>query len=228
MPHPFIQLKFIKYKYGHDHLYSHLDAQHAMPPEADLFTAQIVEQVIEKTGCFGIISQISRTIADLNRKPNGRNNEALEEYRKTIKSNLLQLGILNQETNTSLHPYLHLTIHGMRDLHHGPYAIEIGTQNGRSCSPDVLQWFQHTITTLVQKVLPNITIIFDHFFNGDESILYHRLGDGDTFKGYGPHFHTFQIEISRTLRENHLPEIVELLSKIMLSFQQEIVMNDLK
>ncbi len=218
----YTQLKYLKYHLGSRGICSHLDAQHAMRPEADLFTDRIVDQVREKTECACIISTTSRKVADINRNPDGRNNEAVLEYRDTIKNILYNIGILKPPKEQIQGPYLHLTIHGMKDIHYGPYAIEIGTQNGQSCSPEIMKWFMSRMTVKAKELFPQIQIVVDELFNGDESILFHRLGDGENYQGYGHHFHTFQIEISRTLRQKHLPEIVELLSYIILQFQDEI------
>ena len=103
-------------------------------PQADLYTGQLVRKIVRKTGCAGVISTVSRTIADLNRKEDGQNKRAIEQYRKVILEILQHLGILDQKKHRITKPYLHITIHGMKDDHYGPYAIEIGTYRGLSCS----------------------------------------------------------------------------------------------
>ena len=42
-------------------IYCQADAQHAVPPKADLFTGEIVENLMEKIKCAGVISTVSRT-----------------------------------------------------------------------------------------------------------------------------------------------------------------------
>lgn len=219
----FIQQNFVKYNKGKGFLCCHVDAQHAAPPESDLFTDNIAAQLIAQTGCAGIIGTISRTKADLNRKPDGKNNEALQEYRSTINDILLYLDILDNTNHRVTKPYLHLTIHGMKDIHYGPYGIEIGTLHGQSCSPEVRAWFQKMLVAQSQELFPQLNIIFDHKFAGNDSILFHRLGDGDNHRGYGPNFHTFQIELARTLREDYQSEIVELFSRVIIQFQEAFV-----
>lgn len=219
----FIRRNYVKYNKGTGFLCCHVDAQHAALPEADRFTGKIAAKLISQTGCAGIISTVSRTKADLNRGPDGKNNEALQEYRDAIKELLNHLGILDDEKHQVTKPYLHLSIHGMKDVHHGPYAIEIGTLHGQSCSPEIKAWFQTILTTKSQEILPKIDVIFDERFWGDKSIVFHRLGDEEDYPGYGFNFHTFQIEVSRTLRENYLSEIVELFSQIIVDFQTKFV-----
>jgi hypothetical protein len=219
----FIRRNYVKYNKGTGFLCCHVDAQHASPPEADRFTDKIAAKLIAQTGCAGIIGTVSRTKADLNRGPDGKNNDALQEYRDTIKEILNHLGILDYNKHQVTKPYLHLSIHGMKDVHHGPYAIEIGTLHGQSCSPETKDWLQEFLTVKAQEILPEIDVIFDEIFDGDESIVFHRLGDKEDYPGYGFNFHTFQIEIARTLREDYLPEIVELFSQIIVDFQIKFV-----
>jgi len=94
-------------------------------------------------------------------------------------------------------PYLHLALHGMRDKWN--LDIEIGTLHGKTCSPEVKEWFVGEIKKHFRRVQ------IDGRFCGDPSKSVHRCGDkiSDTeYLGYGKNFNTIQIEISRTLREN--------------------------
>jgi N-formylglutamate amidohydrolase len=219
----FIYRKYLKYNKGNGYICCHVDALHAVPPTSDLFTDRIVTQLIDQTGCAGIIGTISRKKADLNRSPNGENDEALHEYRHALKDILRHLDILDQENQKATKPYLHLGLHGMKDVHHGPCAIEIGTLRGRSCSADVRDWFQEIIIRKSREIAPRMVFVFDKKFKGHKSIGFHRLGNRKDYPGYGRNFHSFQIEISRTLREKKLSEIVALFSHVILQFQETFV-----
>ena len=81
----FTEKKFIKFYLGCKEIYSHIDAVHAHPPNADEFTGDIAEGVVNRINCSGIIAIVSRTIADLNRPRNSNNKEAIDEYRQTIR-----------------------------------------------------------------------------------------------------------------------------------------------
>nr|WP_295969694.1 hypothetical protein [uncultured Bacillus sp.] len=223
MSNKFQKLEYIQFYKGSGKIYCQVDAQHATPPLSDLYTGKLVKEIVLQTECAGIISTVSRSIADLNRKKDGHNNRAIQQYRIVMKEILDHLGILNHQHQTVLKPFLHLTIHGMKDEHYGPFAIEIGTFNGKSCSRKVRKWFQKIIGLKAGEIMPQIKIRFDQYFVGDESIVFHRLGDGSGYPGYGYHFHTFQIEISRTLREQHLTELAKLLSYVIKAFQTDIV-----
>ena len=217
------KLDYVQFYRGSGKVFCQVDAQHAKPPQADLYTGQLVRKIVRKTGCAGVISTVSRTIADLNRKEDGQNKRAIEQYRKVILEILQHLGILDQKKHRITKPYLHITIHGMKDDHYGPYAIEIGTYRGLSCSRQMKKWFRETIALKAKEILPQLKIRSDQHFYGDESITYHRQGDGAAYNGYGYHFHTFQMELSRTLREKHTVEMTELLSQVLGAFQTEIV-----
>lgn len=214
--------EYVTYAKGNGILCCHVDAVHATPPRADLYTDQIVTLLVAHTGCAGIVGTVSRRQADLNRDLSIANEDALQAYRFAIQDVLLHIGIIGDgEALTT--PYLHLAIHGMRDSHYGPDGIEIGTRCGHSCSPEVRDWFVRALISKSRDILPQVRIEVDSIFAGDTSIVSHRFGDGKDYRGYGMNFNTFQIELARTLRENYLPQIVELLSLMIYDFQSVFV-----
>jgi hypothetical protein len=219
----FIYQQYLKYNKGKGFISCHVEALHAIPPYAELATDHIVEHLVEKTGCAGIISTVSRNDADLNRGPNESNTEGIIEYRNAIKDIIEYLDILDCVSNYLTMPYLHLSFHGMKDDHHGPYTIEVGTVNGQSCSPEVRNWFKEILLKKTKKISPEIKIIFDEKFTGDPSIVYHRLGDNNGYHGYGQNFHSFQLEISRSIRNKHYPKIITIFSQIITEFQETFI-----
>lgn len=210
----FIEKKFIKFYLGNKKIHSHLDAVHAYPPKADEFTDIIVKGVLDNINCSGIISTVSRTVADLNRTRNTNNEDAINEYRQTIEEILEHLNILNKNGKLSK-PYLHLSIHGMKDR---DSEIEIGTLNNKTCSPEVKKWLVSKIKEYKKKVQ------IDEIFPGDSSKLVHRCGEqrsNSNYLGYGNSFNTFQIEINRTLRKNQQKGLIKMLSDIVICFNRE-------
>jgi DNA-directed RNA polymerase subunit F len=208
----FVKKKYIKYFLGDKNIRSHIDAIHACPPKADEFTGEIVEAVVKKINCSGIISIVPRTEADLNRPQSNNNKEAIDEYRQTIKEILDQVNILSENGEAS-RPYLHLAIHGMRNRQND---IAIGTRHGSTCSKEIRIWFIKEIKKHVKK------LDVDKRFPGDPSKKFHRLGDQNSnYIGYGRNFNTFQIEISRTLREKHRAELVDMFCDFIESFNKE-------
>jgi hypothetical protein len=227
MPSKYIDKNYVKYNKGNGYISCHVDALHAAPPAADQFTDKIAEGIMNTTGCAGIISKISRTTADLNRLPNSGNAEAIEDYREAIKDILEFLAILDPHTGKLMAPYLHLSFHGMKDKHHGPFAIELGTLRGRSCSKEMRDWLKTALLKRAKECFPELEIVCDKKFVGNKSISFHRLGDGESYLGYGGHFHTFQIEISRTLRKRQYRlKLIQLFSQVILDFQSEFVANE--
>lgn len=203
--------KFVKFYLGSKEIRSHIDAVHACPPNADEFTGDIVEGVVKRINCSGIIAIVSRKIVDLNKPRNYNNKEAIDEYRQTIREILDHTNTLDKNRNLS-RPYLHLAIHGMRDR---DKEIEIGTLHGKTCSREVKEWFVNEIKKHVKRAQT------DGGFPGDPSKLVHRFGDQTSdinYSGYGDNFNTFQIEISRMLREKHRRELINIFSDIIIRF----------
>lgn len=200
----FTAKKFVKFYLGSKKIRSHIDAVHACPPSADNFTGDIVEGVVNKINCSGIIAIVSRTIADLNRPRNNKNKEAIDEYRQTIREILEHTSTLDKDGRLA-RPYLHLAIHGMKDR---DKEIVIGTLHGKACSPEVKEWFVGEIKKHITKTR------IDRKFPGESSKSVHRLD-------YGDNFNTFQIEISRTLREKHKKELINIFSDIIIHFNEE-------
>lgn len=214
----FKYLDYLKYKLGDRQLNCHVDAIHAKPPKSDLYTEEIVLEVMEKTGCSGIVALVSRIEADLNRSPDSKNKKAIDEYRFILKKNLEDLDILD-EKGFATEPYLHLSIHGMADR--PDFEVEIGTFKGASCSKDFRHWFIDNFKKHIKKYIPNITIQYDYLLYGYPSLTYYRLGDSENnYSGHGELYNTVQLEFSTSLRENNKQEIINLLRDIILGFKQ--------
>jgi len=213
----FTEKKYIKFYLGSKDIRSHVDAIHAASPCSDEFTGDIVEGVVNKINCSGIIAIVSRTIFDLNRPRNINNEEGIDEYRQTKREILEYIGNLDGNGKLS-RPYLHIALHGMKDKWN--VDIEIGTLHGKTCSPKVKEWFVSEIKKHFSKVQ------IDGRFPGDSSKPVHRCGDQTSdlnYLGYGNNFNTFQIEISRTLREKHQKDITNIFCNIIKKFNKEFV-----
>lgn len=211
----FVNKKFIKFYMGSKKICSFIDAVHACSPKADKFTGDIIEGVVNKINCSSIITIVSRTIIDLNRPRNSNNKEGIDEYRQTIREILEYFGNLDGSGKLA-RPHLHLAIHGMRDK--GNAEIEIGTLHCKTSSPEVTKWLFDEIQEYSKRIQ------IDGRFPGDPSKLVHRCGEQTSdlnYLGYGNNFNTFQIEISRTLRENHQKELIDMLSGIVDTFSQK-------
>ncbi|HML89361.1 MAG TPA: hypothetical protein PKA28_13050 [Methylomusa anaerophila] len=211
---------FVKYYFGNGNNCCHVDAVHAASPQADRFTGQIVAGIMANTCCAGIISTVSRTVADLNRPPGPANQAAVAEYRAVIRDILKNLNILTGTGDKLLAPYLHLGLHGMKDLHYGPLSMEVGTIHGHTCSLKIRKWFGETLKEKTKEIFPEVKIVFDQHWVGNPSLAAHRWGDSRRYPGYGRNYNAFQIEISRTLREKHQQEIISIFSSIVEQFKE--------
>jgi len=212
----FARKKFIKFYFGSKAIRSHIDAVHACLPRVDKFTGDIVEGVVNKINCSGIVAIISRTTADLNRPRNNNNKEAIDEYRQTIREILEHTNTLDNNGRL-LKPHLHLAIHGMKDI---DIEIVIGTLYGKTCSPEVKEWFVNEIKKHVKKTHT------EGRYPGDSSKLVHRCGDQTSdinYLGYGDNFNTFRIEISKMLREKHQKELISIFSNIIIQFNGKFI-----
>lgn len=213
----FIQKEFIKIHLGDKKIRSHMDAVHAHPPQADEFTGDIVEGVVNRINCSGIIATVSRTKIDLNRPRNEHNRDAIDEYRQAIKDILTNVGILEENGKLS-RPYLHLAIHGLNNK--WGKDIIIGTKHGQTCSEDIKSWLVEKLKK--QKYIKRLCV--DEIYPGDPSKSVHRCGDIESdisYLGYGDNFNTVQIEISRALREKHRGELIEVFCRLIEDFNKK-------
>jgi N-formylglutamate amidohydrolase len=208
----YVQLDYFKYAAGNSQPQVLIDAVRAAPPEADLYTGEISEQVARETGWHCIIATVSRTVVDLNRYPHGTNSSAISEYRETI-FNLLKTSDLLSSDEKLKKPFLHIAVHGTKDR--PDRDLEIGTVHGASSSLDHQNWFVSNLNELLQTVQfptkTNIAIVHNMHFWGDPSKTVHRAR-------YGENFNTIQIEIGRWLRENYRKQMIDILGKLVRSF----------
>ncbi|WP_051958163.1 N-formylglutamate amidohydrolase [Desulfobacter vibrioformis] len=209
--------QYIKYSIGDVKFSCHVDAVHAQKPSADMYTGEIVQQVVGQTGVAGIVATISRKEMDINRPPAKSNAPAIKEYREAIRK-ILDSKCLIAESEAGLTKrYLHIAVHGMRDDHDPPTDFEIGTRHGNSCDEPIATWFRD----LLKSHFPSAKIGMNNTFPGDKSKEFHRRGDPySEYKGYGDNFNTIQVEISRKLRTGDRAGVVAFLAAIVTTFDK--------
>jgi len=208
----FEQREYIKVYFGSSTIRAHIDSVHAHPPDNDKFTGEIAEGIAEKVNCSCIIATISRNVCDLNRERSEKNAGGIDEYRIAIQQIQRHINNLNSYEK-AVKPYLHLAIHGMKDNH--GWDIAIGTLHNQTCSAIIKEWFMLRIQTLYDRVT------IDTRFPGNSSIIRHREGNHSPrsiYPGFGSKFNTFQIEISRTVREFQRDNLISNLSNIIKEF----------
>lgn len=219
----FICKNYVRFRSGVSNPYVLVDALHAVNPRGEVFTDEIAERVSADAGCHCIVSTVSREEADLNRHPDSKNRLAVQEYRQTIGDLLAESRLLDARTRLRF-PFLHLSLHGMRDRPNKD--IELGTCFGKSCSDEYLFWiltrFRQWASDLANS--PPEPKIVD---NDPEDALYghpviatHRCGEKYSgYAGYGPKFNTVQVELAYWLRKKHREELVTLLTSIADEFR---------
>ncbi|MDQ7056676.1 MAG: hypothetical protein Q9M89_09600 [Persephonella sp.] len=179
-----------------------VDAPHSQPPEREFYTDEIAEKVATENGFNCIVSKISRTEADLNRSINYNlpyQQEARTEYIEVIKK-------LYENRKHKDKPYLHLTVHGMRDGYGAD--IEIGTVFDRVCSPQVRKQFVKAFReSLISEGLnPIIKVNNRYRFYGHPSLSELKIDDN---------YNIIQIEFSKNLRQTYRGEIINALTKTL-------------
>lgn len=214
----FTEGTYLKYSIGETNCQVLVDALHATAPNSDVKTGKLAMEVARRTKCHCIVSTISRDTMDLNRPPNGKNNPAIIELRRTVRD-ILWTNDLITSTNKLKAPVLQLSLHGMKDR--STHDIELGTVCGKSCSPEILKWAQMQVEEWSSSVSGGCTprVSVNRELSGDISKSYNRCGDSSNgFKGYGEGFNTIQIEIASWLRENHFEQLVQLVSNLVQRF----------
>ena len=194
-----------------------VDAVHAAPPNADVYTGRIARAAAKMLGGHCIVATVSRTIADLNRPRTPSNAKAIDEYRAVIRSLLSDAELLIH--NQLNQPVLHLAVHGMTDDH--GYDVEIGTRNGVSCSARVRDLVKSRLENWARRVgAQGPRVVLDQRFIGDASKIVHRCGEASSrYLGYGPNFNTVQIEFAHWLRSRYRDEVIAALVAVGTAFE---------
>ena len=194
----FVEKKFVRFLNNKSNIL--LDAPHAQPPGREFYTDEIAEKVATENESNCIISKISRTKADLNRSIDYNlpyQQEARTEYIKVLKK-------LYENRKHKDKPYLHLTIHGMKDDYEAD--IEIGTVFDRVCSPQIRRQFVKAFRENLLSEGLNPVIKVNNIFYGDSSLTEIKIDDN---------YNIIQIEFSKTLRQNYRREIINALTKTL-------------
>jgi hypothetical protein len=222
----FTERQFVRFRVGAANACVLIDALHAAPRsfKREFFTDEIAESVSSGTGCHCIIATVPREEADLNQWPGRENWEATQEYRETIGFLLSESEALDGKRQLRF-PFLHLSLHGMRNR--DSKDVELGTTFGESCSRWALHWlldhFRNWAADLRNcRRTPKIVDNDPHdLLFGHPVITTHRCGDAySKYDGYGPNYNTVQVELAHWLRTEHTDDLVELLSRIASEFPE--------
>jgi len=205
--------RFIKYYINQEQNNTLIEALHT---ETEFYLKEIINKITELKISSTIKSKLPRTEIDLNREISSKNKEAIKKYREIIQKILTTKKI---ENKLKVQPFLHISIHGMKDRKEKD--IEIGTRNKILSNPEIYTWFIET----TKKHFNKFKVVIDKEFKGSKILEQHRFGDNTGHKGFGINYNIFQIEFSKTLRETHKKEIIKYLEKITKEFQIKFIKN---
>ena len=194
----FVEKKFVRFLNNKSNIL--LDAPHAQPPGREFYTDEIAKKVARENELNCIISKVSRIEADLNRSIDYNlpyQQEARTEYIEAVKK-------LYESRKHKDRPYLHLTIHGMKDDYEAD--IEIGTVFDRICSPRIRRQFMEAFRENLFSEGLNPVIKVNNMFYGDLSLTEIKIDNN---------YNIIQIELSKILRQNFRKEIVNALSETL-------------
>jgi len=211
----FVETYYVRYHIGKTHPRVLVDAVHAKFPDGEVNTGRLVDEVVDRADCSGIVARVSRKEADLNRPFTDENKSALRHYRGAVY-NILHEGHLLDDSLRTIRPFLHIALHGMHDIRNGP-DIVLGTRKGRVCDPVICEWLSNLLEQDGYKVA------VDRIFPGSSGLEYFRSGvRSKVFTGYGQNYHVVQLELSRELRRNrNIDRTVEMISQIIESFHRQ-------
>lgn len=179
-----------------------------------------------RLGVGGIVGQVSRVIADLNRSRNetpkackckeNYQPDAVDDFYKNLRKVLRELKLLNGEGKVKEKTLL-VGVHGLSDSH--GYGAIVGTIYGALCPltfRDKLKEKFETLLKVAEVDLDNFPVVVDELYPGDPSLEKIR-------NHFGENFYIVQLELSKTFRTQYLEEIITALSMLALTFPKTVV-----
>jgi len=200
-------------------------APHAAAPRREFFTGVIVRELHRRLGLAGIVGQVPRVIADLNRSKNHVNTfqegtenyqaTAVEDFYEQLEKVLTELKVLNEDGKVNKGTLL-FGIHGMKNR--TGYGIVLGTINGKLCPIELRNTMKEKLETLLNTAeidTSSYPVKCEDMFPGDPSLEELR-------NHFGEKLFIIQMEIVKTLREEYTEEIIAALSMLALTFPKLI------
>lgn len=221
----FTSRKYVRFRNGEAGSRVLFEGLHVVSPKEEVGVARIVETVSAELKSHALLTTNSREHVDLNCPPETDiAHEAHQEYRETIQSQLMAAGLLLNEPKAISSPFVTFSIHGMRYLH--GMDIAVGTNHGKSVSPEVRKWLLTEINKWGAKFCSDVgkerlVVGEEGQFCGWNSLRYHRDGDGRAYRGYGKNFNHFQLEFSLTMRVKYHNQVIELLKVLGAEYEHE-------
>ena len=196
-------------------------APHAAAPKREYYTGTIVKEINRRIGAAGLVAQVSRVIADLNRNEEFRNTqcncsqnyqkEAVRDLYKQLEEILKDLNVIGKDKKVQKDVLL-IGIHGMKD--DWGYGIILGTMGGSLCEISLRDRMKEKLELILKSVdslkQNKKLITCEDIFPGDPSLSEIR-------NYFGEKLNIIQMEISKTLRQNFTEELITALSMVSLT-----------
>jgi hypothetical protein len=196
-------------------------APHAAAPKREFYTGTIVRELHRRIGVAGIVAQVSRVVADLNRSkdftgtncncPENYQRPAVEDFYNQLKEVFRELNILDSREKVKEKTIL-VDIHGLSDSR--GFGMILGTLHGQICSQNIRDKFKEKLESVLGIIdrfnSLNQPIVCEEIFPGDPSLK-------DIRDYFGENLNIIQLEISKTLRMEFIEEIITALSMISLT-----------
>ncbi len=196
-------------------------APHAAAPKREFYTGTIVRELHRRVGTAGIVAQVSRAVADLNRPadhtgvdcscPENYQREAVEEFFNQLKGVLKELGVLGEDGKV-MEKTLLFGIHGVKD--EKGYGMILGTRHGTLCPVELRDRIKRKLEVLLEA--------------GGIDLNQNPIGcevpgyQGHPFleevkERFGEKLNVIQLEISKTLRTKYTDQVITALSMVSLA-----------
>ncbi len=196
---------------------------HAGAPRREFYTGTIVRELHRRLGTAGIVAEVSRVIADLNRPadyagvdcscPENYQREAVEDFFNQLKEIFRELEVLGEDGKVREKTLL-LGIHGVKD--EIGYGMILGTRHGILCPTEL----RGRIKRKLELLLEAAEIDLNQNPIGCEVSGY----QGHPFleevrEKFGEKLNIVQLEISKTLRTRYTDQVITALSMVALTLR---------
>lgn len=222
--------EFVRYRRGIGCRRVLLEGPHVVAPRKEFWIEEILQQASCRAGSHLLLAAQSREVADLDRAAGYRGatiisdlqERAVAEYRETI-TDLMETADLLEKDGELADPFLHLSVHGMKNREAADLALS--TDEGTSCSPEVLHWMEDHLRSWSTERIDGDEIRFaiDDRGGDSSSLAFLRQGNGREHEGYGSNFHSLRLEFAHWVRSDpdSREEVTYFLARIARAFHEQ-------
>lgn len=193
-----------------------IEAPYTVPPGSEISIGEVVIDVVEKTGCAGVVGRVSKEKKRYTGRLSHDNKDTVKAYNEIIRQ-IVEAGNETGRNNTNKHGILHIILRGM-DNSHG-VDVELSSRNGLSCDTRIMEKIANHLRHGLEGYSRRIyTVTANNLFGGGSLYLdYFRDGYpvSPEIKGFGLEYNVLEIRLSRILRNSALGRIKDLLVRFI-------------